>query len=90
MTCQLFASMCFITERTASRLGAFRTRIGAFLTRTGAWRTRTGAWGTRIGAWWDRKGENELDIVAENELTGDHAVCEVKRKGERIDLAAVV
>lgn len=48
----------------------------------------SGKW-TRIGAWWDRKGENELDIVAENELTGDHAVCEVKRKGERIDLAAV-
>ena len=48
----------------------------------------SGKW-TRIGAWWDRKGENELDIVAENELTGDHAVCEVKRNGERIDLAAV-
>ncbi len=48
----------------------------------------SGQW-TRIGAWWDRKGENELDIVAENELTGDHAVCEVKRNGERIDLAAV-
>lgn len=23
---------------------------------------------TRIGGWWDRKGENEIDIVAENEL----------------------
>ena len=21
---------------------------------------------TRIGSWWDRKGENEIDIVAEN------------------------
>lgn len=23
---------------------------------------------TRIGGWWDRKGENEIDIVTENEL----------------------
>ena len=48
----------------------------------------SGNW-THIGAWWDRKGENELDIVAENVLTGAHAIYEVKRKGERIDLAAV-
>ena len=44
---------------------------------------------TRIGSWWDRKGENEIDILAENELTGKYAVCEVKRKGGRIDLDAV-
>ena len=48
----------------------------------------SGKW-TRIGAWWDRKGENELDLLAENELTGTYAVCEVKRQGVKIDLEAV-
>ena len=23
---------------------------------------------TRLGSWWDRSGENEIDIIAENEL----------------------
>lgn len=48
----------------------------------------SGQW-TRIGSWWDRKGENELDMVAENELTGEYAICEVKRQGEKIDLGYV-
>ncbi|MDO4365556.1 MAG: DUF234 domain-containing protein, partial [bacterium] len=48
----------------------------------------SGKW-TRLGAWWDRKGENELDILAENELDGTSAVCEVKREKARIDLEAV-
>ena len=48
----------------------------------------SGKW-TRIGAWWDRKGENELDMLAENELTGAIAVCEVKRQTGKIDLGAV-
>ena len=41
---------------------------------------------TRIGSWWDRKGENEIDIVAENELSGEAAFFEVKRKAENIDI----
>ncbi len=48
----------------------------------------SGKW-TRIGSWWDRKGENELDMLVENELTGAYAVCEVKRQGLKIDLDAV-
>ena len=48
----------------------------------------SGKW-TRIGAWWDRKGENELDMVAENELTGRHVVCEVKRQRDKIDLGVL-
>jgi hypothetical protein len=39
---------------------------------------------TRIGSWWDRKGENEIDIVAENELA---TFFEVKRKAEHINMA---
>ena len=37
---------------------------------------------TRIGSWWDRKGENEIDILAENELEGQAIFIEVKRKIE--------
>lgn len=40
---------------------------------------------TRIGSWWDRKGENEIDIVAENELTNEADFIEVKRKKENFD-----
>jgi hypothetical protein len=41
---------------------------------------------TRIGGWWDRKGENEIDIVAENELEDTATFFEVKRKAENIDM----
>lgn len=41
---------------------------------------------TRIGGWWDRKGENEIDIVAENELDDTATFFEVKRKVENIDI----
>jgi hypothetical protein len=40
---------------------------------------------TRIGGWWDRKGENEIDIVAENELDDTATFFEVKRKAENIN-----
>lgn len=42
---------------------------------------------TRIGSWWDRKGENEIDIVAENELDEVATFFEVKRKAEHINMA---
>jgi hypothetical protein len=41
---------------------------------------------TRIGGWWDRKGENEIDIVAENELDDTATFFEVKRKAENINM----
>lgn len=41
---------------------------------------------TRIGNWWDRKGENEIDIIAENELDQSIAFIEVKRRKKNIDL----
>jgi AAA+ ATPase superfamily predicted ATPase len=40
---------------------------------------------TRIGSWWDRKGENEIDIVAENELNDEAVFIEVKRKEVNFD-----
>ncbi len=41
---------------------------------------------TRISGWWDRKGENEIDIVAENELNDEATFFEVKRKAINIDM----
>lgn len=45
---------------------------------------------TRIGNWWDRKGENEIDIIAENELDNEAVFYEVKRKAENIDLDVLI
>ena len=42
---------------------------------------------TRIGGWWGRKGENEIDIIAENELDGIVEFYEVKRSGKRFSRA---
>lgn len=44
---------------------------------------------TRIGSWWDRKGENEIDIVAENELDNEAVFIEVKRKSDNYDADAL-
>ena len=44
---------------------------------------------TRIGSWWDRKSENEIDIVAENELYDEAVFIEVKRKEENFDADAL-
>ena len=41
---------------------------------------------TRMDAWWDRKGENEIDLVCDDELDGKLDFYEVKRDRERIDL----
>ena len=44
---------------------------------------------TRLGAWWDRKGENEIDLVAANETDRRATFCEVKRDASRISLPAL-
>ena len=43
----------------------------------------------RIGSWWDRKGENEIDIVAENELNDEAVFIEVKRKEDNFNTIAL-
>ena len=40
---------------------------------------------TRIGSWWDRKGENEIDIVSEDEIAETLAFYEVKTDASRFD-----
>ena len=41
---------------------------------------------TRMGNWWDRKGENEIDIITENELIDTATFYEVKRRKSNIDM----
>ena len=41
---------------------------------------------SRIGGWWNRKGEEEIDLVCENEFTNELAFYEVKRDRRRIDI----
>lgn len=42
---------------------------------------------SRLGGWWNRKGEQEIDLVCENEFTNELAFYEVKRDKRRIDIA---
>ena len=44
---------------------------------------------TRMGGWWDRKGENEIDLVCEDEINGRLDFYEIKRDATHIDLAAL-
>ena len=44
---------------------------------------------TDIGNYWDKKGENEIDIIALNHLRKTAIVAEVKRNPQKIDLNAL-
>lgn len=44
---------------------------------------------TGLGNWWDRKGENEIDLVCEDEINGRLDFYEVKRDKRRINLASL-
>ncbi len=42
---------------------------------------------TLIGNWWDRKGENEIDMIALNEFDHTGIVAEIKRNSKKISLS---
>ena len=44
---------------------------------------------TKIGGWWDRKGENEIDLVCENEFSGRLDFYEIKTSAARYDRRAL-
>lgn len=44
---------------------------------------------TRLGYWHDRKGENEIDIVAEDELEKHVTIYEVKRQAKKLNLGVL-
>lgn len=48
----------------------------------------SGKW-TRIGRWWDRKGENEIDLVCEDEPNGTLDFYEVKVDAGRFDASVL-
>ena len=41
---------------------------------------------TITGNWWDRKGENEIDLIAVNEFDKTGVIAEIKRNRNRIDM----
>ena len=41
---------------------------------------------TRIGNWWNRKGKNEIDMIAINEFSKTCVVAEIKRNAAKLDL----
>ncbi len=41
---------------------------------------------THIGQWWDRKGENEIDLIAVNANAKTMEIFEIKRNPKKIDL----
>ena len=41
---------------------------------------------TRIGRWWDRRGENEIDIIAADDLEKRVTFYEVKRQRSELDM----
>lgn len=44
---------------------------------------------TQIGNWWNRKGENEIDIIALNDFNHTGIVAEVKRNPSKISISAL-
>ena len=44
---------------------------------------------TRIGNWWDKKGENEIDMVALNEFEKTCVIAEIKRNPKKLSLATL-
>jgi hypothetical protein len=41
---------------------------------------------TIVGNWWDRKGGNEIDMIALNEFNHTGVVAEIKRNPRKINL----
>jgi hypothetical protein len=42
---------------------------------------------TTVGNWWNRKGENEIDLIALNEFDRTGLVAEVKRNPNKLNPA---
>lgn len=41
---------------------------------------------TRIGGYWNRKGENEIDLIAVNEFDKTAIIAEIKRNADNINM----
>ena len=67
----------------------FDTFSGPALERYFRWKFECEGLYTRMGGWWDRKGENEIDLVCEDETRNVLDFYEIKRDPSRIDLRAL-
>ena len=41
---------------------------------------------TKVGNWWNRKGENEIDMIALNEFNHTGIAAEIKRNPKKLNL----
>ena len=64
----------------------FETFSGLALERYFHWKFVEETRYTRMDAWWDRKGENEIDLVCEDEIGNRLDFYEIKRDVSRIAL----
>lgn len=62
---------------------------GYALERYFLWKFIEGTSYTRMGGWWDRKGENEIDLVCDDEFANKIVFHEVKIDPKRIGLSSL-
>ena len=46
---------------------------------------QSGQW-TEVGTWWDKRGGNEIDLVAVNSLEKQLEFAEIKRQSQKINM----
>lgn len=63
----------------------FRVFCGYALERYFHWKMVCESTCTNMGGWWDRKGENEIDLICEDELKGTIDFYEIKTDETRFD-----
>ena len=68
----------------------FRQQYADFSGRTLEWwfreKFRESGLYPQVGSWWDRKGENEIDLIAVNDERRIAWVFEIKRNPRKVDL----
>ena len=67
----------------------FHVFAGYALERYFTWKTIEDTRCTRLGGWWDRKGENEIDLVIEDEFAGTLDFREIKIDPARFNAASL-
>ena len=67
----------------------FHVFAGYALERYFTWKMIEDTRCTRLGGWWDRKGENEIDLVIEDEFAGTLDFREIKIDPARFNAASL-
>lgn len=71
-----------LRERTEAELSSF---LGRTLEDWFRWQfLESGLW-TPVGCWWDRRGENEIDLIALNRQDRRIVFAEVKSQAEKLN-----